>query len=63
MEHQNCKIQMSQTDNLITEAENRLGAHPKKPILLQEILDMLEDRDALLNKIRQLQNKIEAEVS
>lgn len=63
MEIQDCKTQMSRTDNLITEAENRLGVFSINPKLMQEILDPLEDRDALSDRISQLQDKIEEEVS
>lgn len=49
--------QLDQIVAQIEAAEMRLGAHSIKPVLMQELLDLEEKRDALLDSIRLLRNR------
>jgi hypothetical protein len=61
MELQNFRIQGSRNEDLCIGANNRSGIHSVKPVMIQEIFDLLVDRDGLFNSIRRLQDKLEAE--
>lgn len=42
---------MEKVNDLIEEAESRLGAHSVKGMLMQELFDLEEKRDEILKKL------------
>ena len=48
---------LKQLAQLIQEAEDRLGAHSVKPLLMQQLFALEEERDAILNQRKELDNE------
>jgi len=48
---------LDRINNLIDEAEDRLGAHSVKPVLMQELLRLEEMRDEILEQITLLKDQ------
>ena len=46
---------LAQINARIEEAEARLGAHSVKPILMQQLFELEEKRDAVLKQLRALE--------
>ncbi len=51
---QTLEIQLKRLNQQVDEAEARLGAHSVKPILMQRLFALEEERDALLQKLNAL---------
>lgn len=47
--------ELARINVLIDEAEARLGAHSVKPILMQRLFALEEERDALLERLHAMQ--------
>ena len=45
------EVQLNRINDLISEAEARLGAHSIKPVLMQELLSLEEKREEILERI------------
>lgn len=54
MDRQELEKQLNRLNDLIDEAEDRLGAHSVKPVLMQELLSLEEKREKILERIRLL---------
>lgn len=46
--------QLDEINDRIEEAENRLGAHSVKAVLMQELFVLEEERDEIMEKLRTL---------
>lgn len=46
--------QLQRLNARIEEAEARLGAHSVKPILMQQLFELEEERDALVTQLKRL---------
>ena len=46
--------ELKRLNALIDEAEARLGAHSVKPVLMQRLFELEEERDALVDKLKTL---------
>jgi len=46
--------QLERVNARIEEAESRLGAHSVKAVLMQELLDLEDEREEILNKLKRL---------
>ena len=60
---QDFEEQLIRVNDLIDEAEDRLGAHSVKPVLMQELLRLEEQREEILEQIRLLKNQSRQEPS
>jgi len=60
---QELEKQLNRINDLIEEAEDRLGAHSVKPVLMQELLNLEEQREAILEQISLLKNQSRQEIS
>ena len=56
-DRQELEAQLERINALIDEAENRLGAHSIKPVLMQELLNLEEKRDNILEQINALKKQ------
>jgi len=45
---------LERVNDLIGEAESRLGAHSVKGVLMQELFDLEEERDEIIRKLGRL---------
>lgn len=52
--------ELDRIEDLIKEAEARLGAHSVKPILMQQLFDLEEQRAAILEQFNKLKDPGEA---
>lgn len=53
-EREELEKQLERIMGLIEEAENRLGAHSVKAVLMQELLALEEERDDILERLNRL---------
>lgn len=54
---------LTQLNQLIREAEDRLGAHSVKPALMQQLFALEEERDAIMAQLNDLsQNESKAKM-
>lgn len=60
---QQLKNQLKRVSAMIEEAEARLGAHSTKPILMQQLFELEEERDMLVAKLSALSSERDAEPS
>ena len=45
---------LERLNRLIEEAEARLGAHSVKPVLMQQLFELEEERDELVSQLKRL---------
>ncbi len=50
-DRQELEAELNRVNTLIDEAEDRLGAHSVKPVLMQELLNLEERREKILERI------------
>ncbi len=48
------ELRLERLSARIEEAEARLGAHSVKPVLMQQLFDLEEERDEILARLRRL---------
>jgi len=60
---QELESQLNRINDLIDEAEDRLGAHSVKPVLMQELLSLEETREEILEQFNQLKDPSRKELS
>ena len=53
-ERQTIEEQLQRINARIKEAESRLGAHSIKPVLMQQLFELEEQRDAILAQLQKL---------
>ena len=51
---QQLKQRLERLNKLIEEAEARLGAHSVKPVLMQQLFELEEERDELMAQLKRL---------
>ena len=51
------EAELNRVNTLIDEAEDRLGAHSVKPVLMQELLSLEERREEILGRISRLKDR------
>jgi hypothetical protein len=56
-DRENLQAEIERLDALIREAESRLGAHSVKPVLMEQLFELEEKRDALRRKLASLQDE------
>jgi hypothetical protein len=59
MMHDDCqalKTRLTELEQAIAETEKRLPAHSVKPPVMQDLLALEDERDALLEKLEKLQH-------
>ena len=53
-DRQQLKKRLERLNTLIEEAEARLGAHSVKPVLMQQLFELEEERDELTAQLKRL---------
>lgn len=54
---QQLEQRLERLNKLIEEAETRLGAHSVKPVLMQQLFELEEERDELMAQLKSLSGK------
>ncbi len=53
-ERQKLEQDLKRLDTLIKDAEGRMPAHSAKPVMMQRIFELEEERDAIARKLKSL---------